>query len=382
MLLLAYAVMITIGWIGLSVYLLYNRSRVKALKDVTLKNRTEFPEVVIIIAIRNEETNLAEALQSVCQLQYPHFRILLINDRSTDKTPILIEDFAARYPFITTKHITELPPGWLGKNDALYQGYKASSEEWMLFTDADVLFHPLALKKAMQNVQEKRLEHLTVLPDVQSRSQLLNSALSTFTLMIETRQRPWAIKDPKSSASLGIGAFNLVHRKAYEKAGTHQAIALRPDDDLKLGLRIKASGGKQDALYGKDHVGLEWYTSVAEFRQGLMKNMFSIYNYNFFKMLLFGVLPTLFVFVVPLPMLLLFGGNIEKLLAAIILLCQILLFSLNKYARTKWWHTLLIPYAGAVMVYIMLKAGLLTLQQKGIYWRESFYPLKELKKSK
>ncbi len=68
----------------------------------------------------------------------------------------------------------------------------------------------------------------------------------------------------------------------YERAGTHKAIAMRPDDDLRLAASIKAAGGKADVLYGKGEIEVEWYASVKEFINGLMKNIFSGFKYNVF----------------------------------------------------------------------------------------------------
>ena len=379
MILYYYALFTTGCWLLVTLYLLVSKLRMRFLRSVAVPADTAEPPVVIIIAVRNEEAELANALQSVCQLQYTHYRLLLINDRSTDRTPLIMERFAALYPHITVMHIDTLPKGWLGKNHALQRGYEASTEEWMLFTDADVVYKPDTLKKAMWYTRQQGLDHLTVLPHVQSRSLLLNSVLGTFALLLELKQRPWDLRNPSSSASLGVGAFNLVRRTAYEKAGTHKAIALRPDDDLKLGERIKATGGVQDALYGNHQISLEWYTSVKEFINGLMKNNFSVFDYQLWKVI-GAVLPLILFFILPLPLLLLLGGTRERLLVLVLLIIQVLLFVLQRGGLTRWWYALLIPYAGALMSYIMLRSAFLTLKQKGIYWRDSFYPLDELRK--
>src|SRR5687767_10238556 len=170
MLLFLFGITAFFFWLSAMIYLLYSRSRMQYLHDVPVSNTFEAPEVVIIIAVRNEETHLAQALQSVINLQYSAYRILLINDRSTDKTPAILQVFKQKHPHITVTHITQLPAGWLGKNHAMYTGYQASTEEWMLFTDADVLFEKDTLQKAMQYAVHKNLDHLTILPDVKSRS--------------------------------------------------------------------------------------------------------------------------------------------------------------------------------------------------------------------
>jgi hypothetical protein len=98
----------------------------------------------------------------------------------------------------------------------------------MLFTDADVLFAPEALDKAMQYVTQQKLDHLTVLPQITSRSAVFKSVMNTFALMLQIKLRPWDVSNPSSKAAMGIGAFNLVRRTTYEKAGTHTVFSLRP----------------------------------------------------------------------------------------------------------------------------------------------------------
>ena len=164
--------------------------------------------------------------------------------------------------------------------------------------------------------------------------------------------------------------------------GTHRAIALRPDDDLMLGKRIKEAGGRCNVLYGRGQIGLEWYESVGEFVEGLMKNMFSVFNYSLPRVLFTGVLPMLLFFALPLPVLLIFGAAFEQGLAMFILGIQILLMSLQRGAYSRWWHAFFIPLAGLLMVYIMVQSTVRTLRQKGVFWRGHFYALSELRKMK
>jgi hypothetical protein len=238
---------------------------------------------------------------------------------------------------------------------------------------------PDTIDKAIQYCQDKRLDHLTVLPDVNSRSAFFNSIMDTFKIMLNVKLKPWAASNPKSKAYFGVGAFNLVRRTAYEAMGTHQKIALRPDDDLKLGERIKQLGFRQDVLFGDGQLSLEWYTSVRAFIQGLMKNTFSTVDYKLGKILISSI-ATFIVFVLPLPLLWFAGGWEERVLAFFILTSQVLLFVFGRGMRGVWWYALMMPVAGGIMIYIMWRSAILTLKQGGIYWRDSFYSLDELKK--
>lgn len=381
MILFWYGLGVALFWVVTSLYLQINRARIAYLADIAATPLSPEPSVALIIAVRNEEQTVEQALQTVCRLQYGAYRILVVNDRSTDRTPEILDRFARQYPAITVLSIDTLPAGWLGKNHALYQGYLHTTAEWLLFTDADVEFSPQALRKAMAYARSQQLDHLTILPETRSRSGWLRGMLATFKIMLELKLRPWDLRNPRSTASMGVGAFNLVRRQAYQQAGTHQPIALRPDDDLKLGELLKKAGFRQDVLYGDGEIGLEWYPSVGGFVKGLMKNTFATANYNLF--IAIGMaLATLLAFALPLPLLLTLGGWPEKILALLIFASQVPLFIAAKSPGSKAGYVLLVPLAGALLSYIILKSALLTLWQGGIYWRDSFYPLSELKKNR
>lgn len=376
----AYFICATSGWLIVTAWLLIYSHKIAYLKKIDITEELRQPSIAIVVAVRNEEAELEKALSSLCNLRYDAYRIIVVNDRSTDNTPAILQRMAADYNKITTITISGLPPGWLGKNHALYQGYLATNEEWLLFTDADVVYGQFALKKAMTYASQHNLDHLTVLPEVTSASKLFVSVMNTFATILEIKLRPWAARNPKSSASIGVGAFNLVKRSAYEQAGTHQSISLRPDDDLKLGENIKKAGLKQDVLYGDKEISLAWYNNLGEFVNGLMKNAFSISNYHLPLALLYAVL-TLMVFVVPIP-LMLFFGPIYLIMAFIMLCSQVALMVFKKGIHGKWWHALMIPFAGLVMTYIIIRSSLKTVAQNGIYWRDSFYSLDDLKKQR
>jgi glycosyltransferase involved in cell wall biosynthesis len=354
------------------IYLLLNLRKIKKLKAQPIIATQ--PALAIIVAVRNEEEDLEKALQSLCNINYCNHRLIVINDRSTDRTAEILQKFDS--PKLEIITLDTLPDGWLGKNNALYQGYLASTEEWLLFTDADVEFHPDAISKAFSYVEKHQLDHLSILPDVRSRSALLNSVLATFTLMLMTVMRPWEARNPKRRGFVGVGAFNLVKRTAYEKAGTHVRIKLKPLDDAILGQNIKRAGLRQDALSGEGLICLEWYKSIKQFRNGLMKNSFAMNRFNLFRTL-FDVSGALLFVALPLPVMLIFGNTDIRLMACLLTAMQLLYMSV--VPPNKWWYILMIPYTGFLIAYIISRSAYTTLKQGGIYWRDSFYPLSALK---
>jgi cellulose synthase/poly-beta-1,6-N-acetylglucosamine synthase-like glycosyltransferase len=365
---------ITLITILSTIYLLVGLSKLQQLSKQPLI--ADQPGVAVIIAVRNEEDDLEKALQSVCNMNYRNYRIIVVNDRSTDRTAEILEGFKIRYPQLVVVTVTTLPHGWLGKNNALYQGYLGSAEEWMLFTDADIEFHPDTLSRALSYAVANRLDHLPILPEVVSRSAALNSVLATFAITLIMHLKPWDAKKPGSKGYAGIGAFNLVRRDAYEKIGTHAAIKLRPDDDLQLGQQMKKAGMRQDVLIGLGYIRLEWYRNLGQFSSGLLKNAFATADYNL--MIAIGnVMAVLILIALPMPVMFIFGTTAIRLMAAVVLLFHIIYMVLTP--PNKWWFALMIPFAGFLMAYTFLRAAIVNLKQGGIYWRDSFYSLEMLR---
>ena len=65
-------------------------------------------------------------------------------------------------------HITELPSGWLGKVNAMRVATEATSGDWLLYTDADVLYGPGLLRKVMAMVVADKLDHVAGLARAQA----------------------------------------------------------------------------------------------------------------------------------------------------------------------------------------------------------------------
>ncbi len=178
---------------------------------------------------------------SVLAQDYPgSLEVVAVDDRSTDHTGDILAGLASVWPDrMRVLRVERLPEGWIGKNHALYLGGEEARGEWLLFTDADVRFAPGCLEDALGYAESERLDHLTLATEIISRGVLLRSFVAAFVLVFEVTQRPWRAADPRAREAVGVGAFNLVRREAYLRAGTHRAIRLRPDDDMRLGRLLK-----------------------------------------------------------------------------------------------------------------------------------------------
>src|SRR5580698_3866466 len=90
------------------------------LSKQTVLDDNKLPSISIIFSALNEERDIENALKTMLALDYPAFEIVAINDRSSDRTPIILDAYQTVYSDrLRVIHITELPKGWLGKNHAL-----------------------------------------------------------------------------------------------------------------------------------------------------------------------------------------------------------------------------------------------------------------------
>lgn len=339
------------------------------------------PLVSIIIPARNEEKHIEEALQSVLNQDYRNTEVLVVDDRSSDETAVILDRMAQLHRRLRVFHITELPGGWLGKNHALYFGARHASGEFLLFTDADFVMHPSAVSRALRYVVREEADHLTVAPQVDMPGFFLRMFSGVFTLFFALYARPWKAKDPRSSYHVGIGAFNLVRTSAYRASGTHAAIAMRPDDDMKLGKILKKNGFKQRVLFAEGVIRVEWYGSFGELVSGLEKNSFAGTEYSLTAM----ILGTLFLFLFfswPFAAVFLTGGALKLLNVTIIALIVLIYRDNARFHKTSPWYVLGFPFAVLLFIYILWNSTITTLKNDGIRWRGVHYPLSELKANK
>lgn len=336
------------------------------------------PRVSIVIPARNEERNVEEALRSVLALDYDDLEIDVADDRSTDRTGEILDRMAAANPRLRVVHIRELPPGWLGKNHALELGGRKATGDYLLFTDADVVLEPTALRRAVAAMEAEGLDHLAVSPEIERTSVLFEMFIGVFSLFFSLFVKPWKVRDPKSPNHVGIGAFNLVRASAWRAVGGHQRIAMRPDDDLKLGKLLKTSGFRQEMMFGRGMLRVEWYASVRELIQGLMKNAFPAVDYRI-PVVLSSTITQLTILIWPFLAVFLTAGITRWLNLASVTVLLALCWLNAPLAGARRWHGIGFPLATLLFLYILWRSTLTILWHGGIDWRGTHYPLAELK---
>jgi len=339
------------------------------------------PLVSVVVAARDEERGVERGMASLLAQRYPALEIVAVDDRSTDRTGAILDRFAAADPRLRVVHVPQLPAGWLGKNHALWLGAAAARGEWLLFTDADVVMTAEVVSRAVTYAERQGRDSVTLFPVIPMPGILLQAFVASGGVIFHAVLRPRKARDPKSRHFVGVGAFNLVRSAAYARSGGHERIRLRPDDDIKLGKILKRSGAKVDAISGSGMVSVEWYHSLREAIDGLMKNAFSVVEYRPLLMLA-GVPLFLVTGLGPLAALLL-GSGMVRLIGAVTVLFQLLLHAAAaREVGAPRRAAILFPMVSVLYAWIILRALVLNLSQGGITWRGTFYPLADLKKNR
>ncbi|WP_136796065.1 glycosyltransferase [Desulfosediminicola ganghwensis] len=351
---------------------------------VLLKNYNSLsaPKVSVIVPACNEAETIRPALKRLLAQQYQNLEIIVVNDRSTDRTSEIVREIQkeCRRDFELLE-ITELPDGWLGKANALQVGAEKASGEILLFTDADVEMEPTTIARAVQVLESRKIDHLSLIFQHIGGNWLLNALILDSACGLLAMFKPWKAGDRSSSFGFGVGAFNMVRSTAYRAVGGHSRIRMQPIDDLMLGKELKANGFRQLCMLGRQQVMVCWYPSVKAMVDGLMKNVFSVLHYRAWLAVVVAVL----IFVgtlLPVAAIFFTSGVVQLVFTAAVLTRIIgLLVTAGMYNMGPGVALggLISPF---LSIYIVLRAMVLVTRDSGIYWRNSYYPLDELKKSK
>jgi len=337
------------------------------------------PRISILFAARDEEEKLAGALATLMGIDYPNLEVMAVDDRSTDRTGQILDDFAATHPRLRVVHVTELSAGWLGKPHALQKAYEASTGDWLLFTDADVKFQPDALRRAVALAKHRGLDHLTLLADVEMSGFWETVLLTFFGMAFHLGNNPGGVSDENSRAYVGVGAFQLMSRAAYETSGTHRRLAMEVVDDMKLAKMIRQAGFRSGVGVSGDAIVVRWHAGLGNLVRGTTKNFFAAFRYSL-PFALAGLLGMLAVNVLPLAGVAFGGGWVPWFSGIAVLVALCFHAGVDVVMRVSPLYAFTYPLGALLFCYMLLRSMVVTLWQGGIVWRDTFYPLEELKR--
>ena len=349
---------------------------------VLLRDRSpppgRWPRVSLIVPARNEVETLGPAMRSRLAEGYPALEVVLVDDRSTDGTGALVDAIAAEDSRVRALHLDSLPPGWLGKLHAMSEGLRRATGEWILFSDADVHLAPGTIARAVSLAEAQRLDHLSILPQLDPATWLVDAALASFTRTGLVLGRVWLVSDPRSKVGGSVGAFGLVRRDALERSPGIEHLRLEVADDLALGQMLKSTGSRSALANGRELVRIHWYRSLAELTRGTEKGA-AVFDHHLLPALCWtgalGALelgPFLAAAFAPSAIAHWMGlGGAALLLGSTLWMCR--------FAGQRTLPALLSPLGVVVNGVLLLRAAVVGKIRGGVQWRSTLYSPQELR---
>ena len=343
------------------------------------------PRVSIIVPARNEQDDIRATLQQLLLLDYSNYEIIAVNDRSTDRTGEVMDAVLAEVatvrpdPCLKVIHITDPPSGWLGKTHAMWTAGQRATGDWLLFTDADVLFKPDSLRRAIAYAEAEQADHLVLFPRMIMKRPGEKMMIAFFQALFVFGHRPWKVADPKARDHMGVGAFNMVRRSVYDAVGTYLALRMEVLDDMKLGKVVKNAGFAQRNVFGEDLISLRWARGAFGIVNNLTKNFFAVLSFQWPRTVA-SIIGLGFLNLGPFLGIWLAHGWTRIPYAIALLSLFAIYYGMSKRSAVPAYYFFLHPVSTSLFMYTLLLSMAHTFSNNGIVWRGTTYPLDELRK--
>ena len=343
------------------------------------------PHLTVVVPACNEEAAIESTLRSLLDSSGLRLQIIAVDDRSADRTGELMDkvavDASTRHSphSLQIVHVRELPPGWLGKPHAMATGAQRTLAPWILFTDGDVSFDPDALVLALRQAIAGRADHLVLVPSLILKTTGERAMLSAMQALAQWTIRLWKVPDPRARDFIGVGGFNLVRREIYERLGGFESLRMEVLDDLRLGWKIKRAGFAQHIVLGPGLVRIRWINGSLAVIHLVEKNGFAVYRFRVWLHLL-ACLGLALQAVLPVAAILAGGWAFPAGVLAYVGIAMV--YSANgRITQIRARTAVFFAPAAAVVTYGFLRSMVLALARRGVDWRGTRYPLRELRRN-
>lgn len=271
-------VFVTLALIGMAAIAIVNTLTFPRLAT-TAPQPTRLPRVSVLIPARNEAEGIGPTVRKLLRQTYPNFELIVLDDNSDDDTLTTIQAISQSDPRLKIMSGEPLPEGWLGKNWACHQLSQAAQGEWLIFTDADVCWHPTALAAVVAELSRTQADLLTIWPTQHSQSwgerlvvPMIAVAIISYLPLPLVHHTTWA---PLAAANGQCLAFR---RRAYDRVNGHVAVWNEVLEDVVMARHIKACGLKLRMADGAGLISCRMYQDWPAARAGFAKNILAGYG--------------------------------------------------------------------------------------------------------
>ncbi|MFH0965953.1 MAG: glycosyltransferase [Planctomycetota bacterium] len=274
LLLLAFAAASWIAWF------IFSRRAIPLIPLLSPDNNRlqahEIPRVTVCIPARNEEDHIVECLRSVLAIDYPSFDVIVVDDRSTDGTPRILDGIAACDGRVTVIHNSETPEGWMGKCYALHLAAARARSPWLLFIDADTRHHPQCLRVCMREIFDHDLDVLSPISGFEAPTFWEKLLMPSCGMILMGRVRGDLTNSPDFPAGFLNGQFFLISRQAYDAVGGHEAVRACVLEDVAFAHAVKKAGFRIRLAWGRDILRVRMYAGLRQMLVGWSRIFFGV----------------------------------------------------------------------------------------------------------
>lgn len=234
-------------------------------------------QVSAIVPARNEEANIAAAVESLAAQTLP-LEIIVVNDGSTDRTGEILAALALRFPQLHVVETRELPPDWTGKNYAVACGIEQAHAPWLLLTDADVRHQPHGVETGLGVARRTGAAMVSFSPDQELRTWWERATIPFVYCRLASEYPYEGVSNPEDPVAAANGQWLLVSRLAYNAVGGHAAVKNEVLEDVALARLLKRSGCRLHFDRGVGLARTRMYHRIEEMWQGWSKNLFLLFD--------------------------------------------------------------------------------------------------------
>lgn len=337
---------------------------------------TESHKISILIPARNEEHNIERSVHSIISQTYRNFELIVLNDNSTDATGSILNSIAESDTRIQVLNGKPLPAGWMGKNWACHQLSQNATGEIIIFTDADVIWSPHALRSIVSAMQSNQADLFTVWSTQETRTfaerltvPLISYAILTYLPVLMTHYSPFPI------FAAANGQCMAWKRKAYNKIGGHTVVASHVLDDVTLARLSKKARLHLRMADANTLIHCRMYLHWGEIRAGFAKNILAGYGGRVSALVMSIIFHTV-VYILPLFFLIV---SVEYRLWSAVFLAQIMVIRIlsASFTHQRKRDALLMPLSVILLTIIAIQSIIWHYTGRA-RWKGRIYNLKSL----
>jgi hopene-associated glycosyltransferase HpnB len=331
-----------------------------------------WPAVVAVVPARNEADHIAASIGSLLRQEYSgSFRIVLVDDDSSDGTALIATRAAASAPSQLIVVGSESPPrGWTGKIWAVEQGIARAEElkpEYLLLTDADIVHAPDTLAWLVMHAGAGGFVLTSLMAKLRCESLAERTHVPAFIYFFQMLFPFSWVSKPHASTAAAAGGCMLVRADALENAGGIASIRNALIDDCSLAEKLKKVGPVWLGLTDRSR-SIRPYDTLADVRRMIARSAYAQLRYS--PLLLAATIAMMVLTFIAAPLLAIFATGLPRFLGIVVWLAMTISYipTLRFYRLSPFW-SLALPGIAALYLYYTIISAYDHVRGRGGQWK-------------